>query len=74
MQNKQYFFLLDMAYPQFLPYYQGQISAIVVTTTKGVRVQFPATHLRKFITPSGIKGYFRLETKNNKFFSLTKLQ
>ncbi len=74
MQNKQYFFSLDMAYPQFLPYYQGKISAIVVTSTKGVRVQFPATHLRKFITPNGIKGYFRLETKNNKFFSLTKLQ
>jgi uncharacterized protein DUF2835 len=74
MQIKQYFFSMNMAYPDFLPYYQGQASVIVVTTTQGLRIQFPAAHLRKFITPNGICGYFRLETKNNKFFSLTKLQ
>lgn len=63
-----------MAYPEFLPYYQGKVSGIVVTSIQGLRVQFPAMHLRKFVTPSGVQGYFRLETKNNKFFSLTKLQ
>jgi len=74
MITKEYLFSLNLAYPEFLPYYQGQVSGIVVTSTQGVRVQFPAMHLRKFVTPSGIHGYFRLETKNNKFFSLTKLQ
>jgi len=63
-----------MAYSEFLPYYQGQVTGIVVTSTQGLRVQFPAMHLRKFVTPNGVQGYFRLETKNNKFFSLTKLQ
>ena len=74
MAKKQYFFSLNMAYLEFLPYYQGQVSMIVVTTTQGLRVQFPAMHLRKFVTSAGIKGFFCLETKNNKFFSLTKLQ
>jgi hypothetical protein len=70
---QQYYFSLNMAYPEFLPYYQGRLFAIVVTTTDGVKVQFPAQHLRKFVTPAGIQGLFCLETKNNKFFSLTKL-
>jgi len=74
MAIQQYFFSINMAYLEFLPYYQGQITSIVVTSTRGLRVQFPAMHLRKFVTPSGVQGYFRLETKNNKFFSLTKLQ
>ncbi len=74
MQTKQFFFSLNMAYAEFLPYYQGQISAIVVTTLQGVRVQFPAMHLRKFVTSAGICGYFCLQTKNNKFFSLAKLR
>ncbi len=73
MTRQQYFFSLNIAYQDFLPYYQGQVKAIVVTTTQGLKVQFPAQHLRKFVTAAGIRGSFCLETKNNKFFSLTKL-
>jgi len=74
MQTKQFFFSINMAYLEFLPYYQGQVSVIVVTPTQGLRVQFPAMHLREFVTLTGIQGFFCLETKNNKFFSLSKLQ
>lgn len=69
----QYFFYLHLTKQEILPYYQGQAQTIVVTTTQGLTVQFPAMHIRQFVTNSGIDGYFRLETKQNKFFSLTKL-
>ena len=57
----------------YLPYYKGQLHSIVVTSTTGVRVQFPAMHLRKYLTSVGIEGFFCMETKNNKFLSLNKL-
>ena len=62
-----------MTIDEFYPYYQGKILAFVVYTDEGVKLQFPAMHLRKFITASGIQGRFCLESENNKFISLTKL-
>jgi len=62
-----------MSSEQYLPYYQGQVRSIVATSTTGLKVQFPAMHLRKYLTSSGIDGYFCMETKNNKFLSLTKI-
>jgi len=58
---------------EFMPYYQGKVLAMVVTSSQGLRVQFPAMHMRKYLTSVGIKGHFCLETQNNKFTSLTKL-
>jgi len=62
-----------MSSADFLPYYQGKIQAMVVTCSQGLRVQFPAMHMRKYLTSAGIKGIFCLETQNNKFKSLTKM-
>jgi hypothetical protein len=70
---KDYLFNLNLSRQQYLPYYSGQISSIVVTTIYGQRVQFPASHLRSYVSNAGISGFFCLKTKNNKFFSLTKL-
>jgi len=58
----------------FLPYYKGTIRSVAVTTTQGINIQFPAMHLRKHMTASGIKGYFCLETQQNKFLSLSKIK
>lgn len=69
----KYYFTLYMTYKEFLPYYQGQVQAVIVTTTSGKRIEFPAMHLRQFLTSLGIKGYFCLTTENNKFLSLEKL-
>jgi hypothetical protein len=69
----EYYFSINLTYEQFLPYYRGQAQALVVTSLDGQRIQFPAMHMRKFLTPSGIQGNFCLQTKNNKFSSLTKL-
>jgi len=71
MQN--YYFNLTLTRDEMLRYYQGQVQAIVVTTLTGVRVQFPAMHLRQYMTTSGINGKFCLKTQNNKFFSLIKV-
>ena len=62
-----------MSSQEYLPYYQGQAQSIVVRSNTGVRVEFPAMHLRNYVTASGIKGQFCLQTKDNKFLSLQKI-
>ncbi|XQW86661.1 DUF2835 domain-containing protein [Thalassotalea piscium] len=69
----KYYFSINMTQEEFLPYYQGRGLAIVVRSEAGLKIQFPAMHLRKFVTSGGVKGRFCLETVNNKFISLTKL-
>jgi len=68
----KYYFSLNITTNEFLPYYQGTIQNVVVTTTKGIKVQFPAMHLRKYLTAAGIQGFFCLETQQNKFLSLSR--
>lgn len=70
----KYYFHLSMSHADFLPYYQGKVQAIIVTSTEGKRVQFPAMHMRKFLVPSGIQGFFCMTTQNNKFLSLEKIR
>jgi hypothetical protein len=70
----KYFFSIKITTNEFLPYYQGKIQNVVVTTNQGVKVQFPAMHLRKYLTVSGIQGEFCLQTRENKFLSLSKLK
>ncbi|WDD96990.1 DUF2835 domain-containing protein [Thalassomonas actiniarum] len=70
----KYYFSINMTSEEFLPYYQGQIHSLIVTSTQGQRIQFPAMHIRKYLTRSGVRGYFCMETKNNKFLSLSKLR
>jgi hypothetical protein len=68
-----YFFSINISTNEFLPYYQGKLQDIVVSTTQGKTLQFPAMHLRKYLTATGVKGFFCLKTQNNKFLSLNKL-
>ncbi len=69
----KYYFSLYMSREDFMPYYTGQLSTVVTRATNGQNIQFPAMHLRKFMTNTGIKGAFCLETDNNKFISLKKI-
>jgi len=69
----KYYFSIHLSCAEFLPYYEGKIHSIVVTTNQGIKVQFPAMHIRKYLTNKGIQGYFYLETKQNKFLSIIKL-
>ncbi len=58
---------------EFLPYYQGRVHSIIVFTDQGLKVEFPAMHLRSYVSTDGIKGRFCLQTQNNKFMSLDKI-
>lgn len=69
----KYYFSIALSAEEFRPYYLGKVHNIVVTTTQGQRVKFPAMHVRKFLTHSGIYGHFCMETKNSRFVSLTKI-
>lgn len=69
----KYYFSINLSSSQYLPYYQGQVQAIAVTTYDGIKIQFPAMHLRKFVNSIGVYGEFCMETKNKKFLSLTKI-
>ncbi|TMM43745.1 DUF2835 domain-containing protein [Colwellia ponticola] len=70
----KYYFSIHITTTEFFPYYQGKVQNVVVTTTQGIKVQFPAMHLRKYLTASGIQGTFCLQTQQNKFLSLTKIK
>jgi len=70
----KYYFNINISYDDFLPYYQGYVDTIVVTSTQGQRIQFPAMHMRKYLLSTGIKGFFCMETKNNKFLLLEKIR
>ena len=69
----KYYFYLNITNQEYLPYYQGRIQSIVVMSDQGVKVEFPAMHLRKHLKGTGIKGLFCLQTLNNKFLSLDKI-
>ena len=69
----KYYFSISLTAEEFRPYYRGKVANIVVTTTQGQRLKFPAMHARKYVTHTGIHGHFCMETKNNKFVSLTKI-
>lgn len=68
-----YFFHLNMNYQECMAYYKGLASTLVVTTTKGLTVQFPAMHIRPFVTSTGISGKFCMMTEKGKFIALKKL-
>jgi hypothetical protein len=69
----KYYFGINMTSQEYLPYYQGKAQSIIVVSNEGVRVEFPAMHLRNYLTASGIRGQFCLQTRDNKFLSLQKI-
>ncbi|MBO9491391.1 DUF2835 domain-containing protein [Endozoicomonas sp. G2_1] len=70
---QKYYFQLALPYQECLAYYHGQVKAVMVTSSTGQRVQFPASHIRPYMTRVGVYGSFCLYTENNKFLSLEKL-
>ncbi len=50
---------------EYLPYYQGMVSFIRVTTADGKVLQLPAGSLQKFVDQSGVNGSFRVIYDNN---------
>jgi len=55
---KQFEFRLSISEQQYLHYYRGTINQVVVRSTSGATIQFPASLLTKFVTVNGIHGRF----------------
>jgi len=59
---------------EFLRYYRGNASAVMVRSEDGRRIQLPAASLRPFLLSDGINGEFELTLdKNNRLLNLRRL-
>lgn len=57
---KQFEFQLNITEQQYLNYYRGSVRQVIVKSTTGATIQFPASLITKFVTSSGIQGHFML--------------
>jgi hypothetical protein len=57
---KQFEFHLSISEQQYLHYYRGAIRQVLVRSSTGATIQFPASLLTKFVTPTGVHGHFVL--------------
>ena len=58
-------FHLKLDAQEYLAYYSGQVKSISVLTDDGLRIEFPAEHLRPFVRHMGIEGYFEISYDEN---------
>lgn len=59
-------FRLDVSSEEAWKYYRGDASAVYAYTDDGKRLQFPAVHLRRFISHDGsIRGRFEIRFDDN---------
>ena len=54
-------FHLTIDAEHYLAYYAGMARTVVVMADDGRRIEFPAEHLRQFVTHLGVNGYFEIE-------------
>ena len=67
-------FYLNLSAERYLNYYSGAASAVSVVSVDGRRLEFPAEHLRPFVTHEGVQGEFVLQfDENNKFIGLERI-
>ncbi len=67
-------FRLVISSDELLRYYRGTAKNVLVTTDQGLRVQFPAEHLQRFITADGVSGRFAIRfDASNKFAGIRRL-
>jgi hypothetical protein len=68
---REFHFRLNISAQDYLAYYQGAAREVVATSSEGLRVRFPASALRPFVTHEGIVGAFVLRVgADNKLHSL----
>ncbi|MDA9556093.1 DUF2835 domain-containing protein [Vibrio sp.] len=71
---KLFEFSVSISYQQFLSYYKGVASSVVVTSNEGVRLQIPASRLSPFLSQTGIHGRFQMiVTAQNKFVRIDRI-
>jgi hypothetical protein len=71
----RYEFSLHISPDAYLDYYRGVAKVVVVETTSGETLQFPARFLVPFVTASGIIGEFAMTCdSNNKCLELQRVR
>ncbi|MFD2180049.1 DUF2835 family protein [Veronia pacifica] len=71
MSSRTFTFSVDIPYQNFLDYYKGIASTVVVTADSGESMELDASHFRDFVSPHGVRGRFRLVLGDgNRFESL----
>ncbi len=67
-------FQILLSADEYLRYYNGSASALIVKAEDGRRVQLPAHRFRQFVTKEGIHGHFEIALDDhNKLMTITKL-
>lgn len=70
----RYAFHLRISPEQYLDYYRGAVRHVIVRSTTGQTVQFPASLLLRFVVKEGIYGDFVLVCDdNNKCIELQRV-
>lgn len=65
---------LKLSRAQCLAYYRGEKQAVIARAHDGRTVRFPASELRRFVTPDGVDGTFELRyDENQRLLSFTQL-
>ena len=75
MSNNQIIrFKLSLSPEQFLQVYQGIAKNVTTRTDDGQVIQFPAQHIKPFLTHAGIHGYFEMTfSPEHKFIGIKRL-
>jgi len=73
-ENKRIRFALKISADQYLSYYQGVSRRISAISVDGLRIEFPAQNIQRFLTRDGIQGMFEMElSPENKFIGIKKI-
>jgi len=67
--------MLDLSLETCRYHYEGAMHTVIATSVDGRRVSFPATALRRIVTPEGARGVFRLTfSEEGKFVSMVAVR
>jgi len=58
-------FYLKISAEEALRYYRGEAKFVVVQTTSGKKLRFPAEHIRPYINQAGVNGFFSIKFDDN---------
>ena len=67
-------FTLDISPQEYERYYRGTANTVLATADDGRTLEFPASHLTRFVSHDGVQGRFEiLFDDNNKFIRLQRV-
>ncbi len=71
---KIYKFSLNLSSEEVKLYYSGEKKYVHVTGKYGRSIQFPANHIRQFVTNAGVYGEFEIKVdENNKLIEIRRV-